>query len=80
MLSNGEKGMLCAQFCDFSNLPLPPIVSTTERVLGMGFLRKEYQFLSEIGLGPRNPGCYLNGSWRGSGPLVASLNPANNEA
>ncbi|KAI0495958.1 hypothetical protein KFK09_022265 [Dendrobium nobile] len=45
----------------------------------MGFLRKEYQFLSEIGLGPRNPGCYLNGSWRGSGPLVASLNPANNE-
>ncbi|KAG0483003.1 hypothetical protein HPP92_011087 [Vanilla planifolia] len=44
-----------------------------------GFLRKEYQFLSEIGLGPRNPGCYINGVWRGGGPVVASVNPANNE-
>ncbi|KAG0480509.1 hypothetical protein HPP92_011102 [Vanilla planifolia] len=44
-----------------------------------GFLRKEYQFLSEIGLGPRNPGCYINGVWRGGGPAVASVNPANKE-
>ncbi|MQM09459.1 hypothetical protein Taro_042331 [Colocasia esculenta] len=44
----------------------------------MGFA-KEYQFLSELGLGPRNPGCYVNGVWRGGGPVVASHNPANNQ-
>ncbi|CAA7401233.1 unnamed protein product [Spirodela intermedia] len=43
----------------------------------MGF-PKEYQFLSELGLGPRNPGCYANGTWRGDGPVVGSYNPANN--
>lgn len=45
----------------------------------MGFGKKEYAFLEEIGLGPRNPGCYVNGSWKGSGPLVSSVNPANNQ-
>ncbi|CAA6664636.1 unnamed protein product [Spirodela intermedia] len=40
----------------------------------MGF-PKEYQFLSELGLGPRNPGCYANGTWRGDGPVVGSYNP-----
>ncbi|KAM7480626.1 hypothetical protein LguiA_028839 [Lonicera macranthoides] len=45
----------------------------------MGFGKKEYGFLEEIGLGPRNPGCYVNGSWKGSGPLVSSVNPANNQ-
>lgn len=44
----------------------------------MGF-PKEYQFLSELGLGPRNPGCYANGAWRGGGPVVGSYNPANNQ-
>lgn len=44
------------------------------------FTKKEYQFLSELGLGPRNPGCYVNGFWKGSGPMVASHNPANNQA
>ncbi|XP_078444258.1 aldehyde dehydrogenase 7B4 [Wolffia australiana] len=44
----------------------------------MGF-PKEYQFLSELGVGPRNPGCYVNGSWRGDGPVVVSFNPANNQ-
>lgn len=44
----------------------------------MGFA-KEHQFLSELGLGPRNPGCYVNGTWRGSGPVVSSSNPANNQ-
>ncbi|XP_073010362.1 aldehyde dehydrogenase family 7 member A1 [Typha latifolia] len=43
------------------------------------FARKEYQFLSELGLRPRNPGCFVNGSWRGSGPVVSSQNPANNQ-
>ncbi|KAK1301897.1 Aldehyde dehydrogenase family 7 member B4 [Acorus calamus] len=41
-------------------------------------LAAEYQFLSELGLGPRNPGCFVNGAWTGNGPVVASLNPANN--
>ncbi|KAG6501080.1 hypothetical protein ZIOFF_040948 [Zingiber officinale] len=45
-----------------------------------GFARKEYEFLSELGLGPRNPGCFVNGAWSGSGPVVASLNPTNNQA
>ncbi|XP_042398165.1 aldehyde dehydrogenase family 7 member A1-like [Zingiber officinale] len=44
-----------------------------------GFARKEYEFLSELGLGPRNPGCFVNGAWSGSGPVVASLNPTNNQ-
>ncbi|THU70340.1 hypothetical protein C4D60_Mb08t23960 [Musa balbisiana] len=45
-----------------------------------GFGRKGYEFLSELGLGPRNPGCYVNGAWTGGGPVVASLNPADNQA
>ncbi|URE33167.1 Aldehyde dehydrogenase family 7 member [Musa troglodytarum] len=35
-----------------------------------GFGRKAYEFLSELGLGPRNPGCYVNGAWTGGGPVV----------
>lgn len=42
-------------------------------------LAKAYGFLSEIGLGPRNLGCYINGAWKGIGPVVSSLNPANNQ-
>lgn len=45
----------------------------------MSFGKKEYEFLSEIGIGPRNYGCYINGAWRGSGPVVSSVNPANNQ-
>ncbi|CAL9109283.1 unnamed protein product [Musa acuminata var. zebrina] len=44
-----------------------------------GFGRKEYEFLSELGLGPRNPGCYVNGAWTAGGPVVASLNPADDQ-
>ncbi|KAJ8491338.1 hypothetical protein OPV22_013059 [Ensete ventricosum] len=44
-----------------------------------GFGRKAYEFLSELGLGARNPGCYVNGAWTGGGPVVASLNPADNQ-
>ncbi|XP_068663687.1 aldehyde dehydrogenase family 7 member A1 [Aristolochia californica] len=45
----------------------------------MGFARKEHQFLTELGLRPRNPGCFVNGVWRGNGPVVVSSNPANNQ-
>ncbi|PIA27632.1 hypothetical protein AQUCO_07600061v1 [Aquilegia coerulea] len=45
----------------------------------MGFARKEYEFLKELGLGPRNPGCFVHGGWRGSGPTVSSVNPVNNQ-
>ncbi|KAK9102428.1 hypothetical protein Sjap_019682 [Stephania japonica] len=44
----------------------------------MGFAR-EHEFLKELGLGPRNPGCFVAGNWRGSGPTVSSVNPANNK-
>ncbi|KAF8401109.1 hypothetical protein HHK36_014413 [Tetracentron sinense] len=45
----------------------------------MGFEKEEHAFLKELGLGPRNPGCYVNGAWKGSGPVVSSVNPANNQ-
>ncbi|GLT56034.1 hypothetical protein SLA2020_291070 [Shorea laevis] len=45
----------------------------------MSFERKEYEFLSEIGLSSSNLGCFVNGTWKGNGPVVSSLNPANNQ-
>ncbi|KAI3407294.1 Aldedh domain-containing protein [Psidium guajava] len=45
----------------------------------MSFAKKGYEFLREIGLGPRNSGCYVNGAWKARGPVVATLNPANNQ-
>jgi aldehyde dehydrogenase family 7 protein A1 len=45
----------------------------------MGFARKEYEFLSEIGLSSRNLGCYVDGTWKANGPVVTSVNPANNQ-
>ncbi|KAK6911847.1 Aldehyde dehydrogenase domain [Dillenia turbinata] len=45
----------------------------------MSFVKKDYEFLKEIGVGPNNLGSYVNGSWKGSGPVVSSLNPANNQ-
>ncbi|CAK9179864.1 unnamed protein product [Ilex paraguariensis] len=45
----------------------------------MSFSKKEYEFLKEIGIGPRNLGCYVNGAWKGSGPVVSSVNPAYNQ-
>jgi aldehyde dehydrogenase family 7 member A1 len=44
------------------------------------FTKKEHQFLSELGLTPRNPGSFVNGIWKGSGGVVSSLNPTNNQA
>ncbi|WRX33137.1 Aldehyde dehydrogenase domain - like 10 [Theobroma cacao] len=46
----------------------------------MGFDRKEYEFLGEIGLGPTNIGCFINGMWKASGSEVSSVNPSNNQA
>ncbi|KAH7857941.1 hypothetical protein Vadar_018113 [Vaccinium darrowii] len=64
----------------FSNLHhslSPPNLSPVRK---MSFANKEYEFLKEIGLGPRNTGCYVNGVWKGSGPVITSVNPANNQA
>ncbi|KAJ3677118.1 hypothetical protein LUZ60_002842 [Juncus effusus] len=44
-----------------------------------GFAKKEHQFLADLGLASRNSGCFVNGSWKGSGPVVTSLNPSNNQ-
>ncbi|RCV11838.1 hypothetical protein SETIT_2G218400v2 [Setaria italica] len=43
------------------------------------FARKEHQFLSELGLAPRNLGSFACGAWGGSGPVVNSTSPANNQ-
>ncbi|KAE8715095.1 Aldehyde dehydrogenase family 7 member A1 [Hibiscus syriacus] len=45
----------------------------------MGFSRKEYEFLSEIGLSSSNLGCFVNGIWKGNGPTISTVNPANNQ-
>ena len=45
----------------------------------MGFERKEYEFLSEIGLSSSNLGCFVNGTWKGGGPMISTVNPANNQ-
>ncbi|XP_010479993.1 PREDICTED: aldehyde dehydrogenase family 7 member B4-like [Camelina sativa] len=41
--------------------------------------KKEYEFLSEIGLSSHNLGCYVAGKWQANGPLVSTLNPADNQ-
>lgn len=43
------------------------------------FAQKEHQFLTELGLAPRNPGAFVCGAWGGSGPTVTSTNPTNNQ-
>ncbi|KAJ7011523.1 aldehyde dehydrogenase family 7 member B4-like [Populus alba x Populus x berolinensis] len=53
--------------------------TTTTTNQKMNFARKEYEFLSEIGLSSRNLGCYVDGTWKANGPVVTSLNPANNQ-
>jgi hypothetical protein len=44
----------------------------------MGFVKKEYEFLVEIGLGLENLGGYVNGAWKATGLVVSSVNPSNN--
>ncbi|KAI3803336.1 hypothetical protein L1987_31486 [Smallanthus sonchifolius] len=41
---------------------------------------KEYEFLTAIGIEPRNSGSFDGGAWKGSGSVVSSVNPANNKA
>ena len=43
------------------------------------FARKEHQFLAELGLAPRNPGSFACGAWGGSGPVITTTNPTNNQ-
>lgn len=45
----------------------------------MGFEKREYEFLSDIGLSTENPGCFVNGTWKARGSVVSSVNPANNQ-
>uniref|UniRef100_A0A2N9HDG0 aldehyde dehydrogenase (NAD(+)) n=1 Tax=Fagus sylvatica TaxID=28930 RepID=A0A2N9HDG0_FAGSY len=45
----------------------------------MGFTKKEYEFLAEIGVGPENLGGYVNGKWKASGPVISTVNPSNNQ-
>jgi aldehyde dehydrogenase family 7 protein A1 len=45
----------------------------------MGSANNEYEFLSEIGLTSHNLGSYVAGKWQANGPLVSTLNPANNQ-
>lgn len=45
----------------------------------MGFTKKEYEFLGEIGVGPDNLGGYVDGKWKATGPVVSSVNPSNNQ-
>ena len=45
----------------------------------MGFTKKEYEFLGEIGVGLDNLGGYVDGKWKATGPVVSSVNPSNNQ-
>ncbi|CAH9099131.1 unnamed protein product [Cuscuta epithymum] len=45
----------------------------------MSFAKQEYAFLKELGIGPTNLGCYVNGAWKAGGHTISTVNPANNE-
>ncbi|KAL8138612.1 hypothetical protein V2J09_004613 [Rumex salicifolius] len=45
----------------------------------MSFAKKEYEFLKELDISAHNLGCYVNGKWKASGPVVSTSNPANNQ-
>ncbi|KAJ4910311.1 Mitochondrial outer membrane protein porin 3 [Raphanus sativus] len=45
----------------------------------MGSARKEYEFLSEIGLSCHNLGNHVGGKRLGNGPVVSTFSPANNQ-
>ena len=48
-------------------------------IAGMSFAKKEHEFLRDIDLGPKNEGCYVAGKWQAHGPLVSTVNPADNQ-
>ncbi|KAG8380171.1 hypothetical protein BUALT_Bualt07G0165800 [Buddleja alternifolia] len=54
-------------------------LSTTSPAYEMNFEKKNYEFLKEIALGPRNLGCYVGGVWQGNGPVISTVNPADNQ-
>nr|XP_004235550.1 aldehyde dehydrogenase family 7 member B4 [Solanum lycopersicum]XP_010318473.1 aldehyde dehydrogenase family 7 member B4 [Solanum lycopersicum] len=43
------------------------------------FTMEEYEFLKELGIGPQNLGCYVNGTWKATGPVISTVNPASNQ-
>ena len=45
----------------------------------MGLVKKEYEFLKEIGLGSSNIGGYINGRWKATGSSINTVNPSNNK-
>ena len=40
---------------------------------------KDYEFLGKIGLAPENPGGFINGKWKATGPVISTFNPADNQ-
>lgn len=45
----------------------------------MTLAKKEYEFLKEIDIKPRNEGCYVNGKWKANGPVTSTVNPVDNQ-
>ncbi|XP_068343532.1 aldehyde dehydrogenase family 7 member A1-like [Pyrus communis] len=45
----------------------------------MGFAKKDHEFLRAIGLAPENPGGFINGKWKASGPFISTVIPSNNQ-
>ncbi|KAB2618295.1 aldehyde dehydrogenase family 7 member A1-like [Pyrus ussuriensis x Pyrus communis] len=45
----------------------------------MGFAKKDHEFLRAIGLAPGNPGGFINGKWKASGPFISTVSPSNNQ-
>ncbi|KAL5200688.1 hypothetical protein ABZP36_021891 [Zizania latifolia] len=64
----------------FSLLHLPSGVLRIDVFAVVLFVRREHQFLAELGLASRNHGSFTYGAWGDSGPDVASTNPTNNQA
>ncbi|KAL6226805.1 hypothetical protein ACLB2K_000765 [Fragaria x ananassa] len=49
-------------------------------MLEMSFgTEKDYEFLGKIGLAPENPGGFINGKWKATGPVISTFNPADNQ-
>jgi aldehyde dehydrogenase family 7 protein A1 len=40
---------------------------------------KDYEFLGKIGLAPENPGGFIDGKWKATGPVISTFNPADNQ-
>ncbi|PRQ47033.1 Aldehyde dehydrogenase family 7 member A1 [Rosa chinensis] len=40
---------------------------------------KDYEFLEKIGLATENPGGFINGKWKATGPVISTFNPADDQ-